>query len=70
MAKLTAKTRKKIPTKSFALPGRRYPIEDKNHARAALSMGAKYATPDELAQIRARVHARYPGMGKKRPMGI
>jgi hypothetical protein len=28
MAKLTAKARKAIPTKDFAVAGRKYPIED------------------------------------------
>lgn len=64
MAKLTAATRSKIPTGSFALPGRRYPIEDRNHARAALSMGAKYASPAQLKTIRNKVKAKF-GMGKK-----
>jgi hypothetical protein len=35
MAKLTSKTRKKIPDKDFAGPGRSYPIEDKAHAADA-----------------------------------
>ena len=38
MAKLTAKTRNKIPKKEFGLPGeRKYPMEDKSHARNAKS---------------------------------
>lgn len=33
MTKLTAKERKKLPTKKFALPAeRKYPIQDKAHA--------------------------------------
>jgi len=36
MAKLTAKARSKILGKDFAGPGRSFPIEDKNHAKAAL----------------------------------
>lgn len=36
MAKLTAKTRKKIPSKKFALPKKRkYPVQDKSHAANA-----------------------------------
>jgi hypothetical protein len=41
MAKLTAKARSKIPSGKFAGPGRSYPIEDDNHARAALSMAPR-----------------------------
>jgi hypothetical protein len=36
MAKLTAKARNKLPAKTFAGPGRSFPIPDKAHARAAL----------------------------------
>ncbi len=36
MSKLTAKERKKIPTKKFALPSeRKYPVQDKSHAANA-----------------------------------
>jgi hypothetical protein len=35
MSKLTTATRKKLPKSAFALPGGRYPIEDKAHARDA-----------------------------------
>lgn len=35
MAKLTSVARKKIPASKFALPGGRYPVEDKAHARDA-----------------------------------
>ena len=63
MAKLTAATRKKIPTKDFALKGRRYPIENKSHARNALSRVSQNGSPAEKAEVRAEVHAKYPGMG-------
>jgi len=35
MAKLTTQQRKKLPKSDFALPGGRYPVEDKAHARDA-----------------------------------
>ncbi len=35
MAKLTTESRKKLPDSKFALPGDRYPVEDKAHARNA-----------------------------------
>ena len=35
MPKLTSETRKKLPAGEFALPGGRYPVEDKAHARNA-----------------------------------
>jgi hypothetical protein len=64
MAKLTAATRKKIPTGKFALPGRRYPIEDEAHARNALSRVAQDGTPAEKATVRRKVHRLYPGVGQ------
>ena len=35
MSKLTTEARKKLPASQFALPGGRYPVEDKAHARDA-----------------------------------
>lgn len=64
MGVLDAAARKALPGDAFALPGRRYPIEDESHARAALSM-AHYASPGERGQIRAAVAARYPDIGVK-----
>lgn len=63
MAKLTAKARKAIPTRSFALPGRRYPIEDAGHARNALSRVSQNGSPEEKAEVRAAVKNKYPGIG-------
>ena len=62
MAKLTAASRKKIPTNEFALPGRRYPIEDKAHARNALSLVSQDGTAAEKATVRRKVHRLFPGL--------
>lgn len=64
MAKLTARARKKIAPKNFALPGRRYPIEDASHARNALARVSQHGSPAEKATVRAKVHAKYPGIGQ------
>jgi len=61
MAQLTTATRKKIPTSEFALPGRRYPIEDEAHARNALSRVSQDGTPAEKATVRRKVHRLVPG---------
>jgi hypothetical protein len=66
MTKLTTAMRKRIPAGEFALPGRRYPIEDKAHARNALSRVAQDGTPAEKAAVRRKVHRRYPDIGKER----
>ena len=60
--KLNAASRRAIPTEDFAGPNRSFPIEDPNHARAALSM-AHYAQNPEA--IRAAVHRKYPAMGRQ-----
>lgn len=64
MAVLTAKTRNALPSSSFALPGRRYPIHDAAHARNALSRVAQHGTSAEKATVRAAVHRRFPGIGE------
>lgn len=63
MSRLTTERRKELPEQEFALPGGRYPINDANHGRAALSM-AHYASPSEQATIKRKVHAKFPGIGK------
>ncbi|MFF8544821.1 hypothetical protein ACF060_31545 [Streptomyces werraensis] len=65
MAKLKAKQRKKLPKKSFALPGKRaYPIHDKAHAKAALSRVKQHGTKAQQKKVRAAVTKRYPGLKK------
>lgn len=66
MSKLNAERRNALSSKSFALPGRRYPIEDASHARNALARVSQHGTPEEKAEVRAKVHAKYPGIGKKK----
>lgn len=64
MAKLTTKARKKIGKKDFALPGRRYPIEDISHGRNALARVSQFGTPEEKAVVRKKVYAKYPSLKK------
>jgi len=74
MGKLSAKDRQSLPKGDFALPGRgegksgkgsgAYPIPDENHARNALARVAQHGTPAEKAQVRAKVHAKYPDIGE------
>jgi hypothetical protein len=63
MAKLTAKARSKIPSSEFAGPGRSYPINDKNHARAALSM-LHNAPSSEQPKIRAKAERKLESKAK------
>jgi hypothetical protein len=66
MAKLTTRGRKRLKKTSFALPGRRYPIHDRAHARNALARVAQSGSASEKKRVRAAVHRRYPTMGKPR----
>ena len=62
MAKLSAATRKDMPRSEFALPGGRFPINDANHQRMAIS-GATRAehagniSPEQAAKVKRLAHA-------------
>jgi hypothetical protein len=62
MSKLSSSQRKALPAKDFAVPGRKYPVNDPNHARAALSRVAANGTPAQKAEVKAAVKRRYPGI--------
>lgn len=64
MAKLTTQSRNKLSKKSFAGPNRSYPIEDKAHARNALSRVSQFGSPSLKAKVRAAIKKKYPGIGK------
>jgi hypothetical protein len=67
MAKLTTKARKSIPSRSFAEPKeRRYPIEDKTHARNALARVAQSGTASEQTKVKAAVKKKYPSLTKRK----
>jgi len=51
MAKLTSKERNALPETEFALPGRRYPIEDSTHAADARSRVEANGTPEEKKRV-------------------
>jgi len=75
MAVLSTAARKKLPSKSFALPGKgegpqgkgagSYPIPDPSHARNALARVSQHGSSSEKARVRAKVHAKFPGIGKQ-----
>ena len=72
MARLTYGERKQLPKSSFAAPGKRqggkggYPINDAAHARNALARVSQFGSPALKAQVRAKVHARYPSIGRRK----
>ena len=72
MAKLNAAKRQSLPKKDFALPGKgegkkgagsgSYPIPDTSHARNALARSSGKSVASAVA---AKVHAKFPNIGKK-----
>lgn len=66
---LSTKERNALPTKDFAVPGRRYPINDASHARNALSRVAQNGNPTEKAEVRSAVSKKFPGIGQKKADG-
>ena len=64
MAPLTTKKRNALSAKSFAGPGRSYPINDASHARNALARASQFGSPSVKAEVRAKVHNKFPSIGK------
>jgi hypothetical protein len=67
MTKLTTAERKKLPASDFALPGRRYPVEDKAHARDAKARASQQHHKGRLsAAEEARVDRKADAVLKKK----
>ncbi len=67
MTKLTTDARKKLPKSDFALPGGRYPIEDKAHARDAKARAAQGVNSGRLsAADKAKVDRKADAMLAKK----
>ena len=64
MAKLTSGKRNALPAKAFAGPDRSYPVNDMSHARNALSRVSQFGTAELKARVRAKVHKKFPTIGK------
>lgn len=75
MARLSYGQRKSLPKSDFALPAKRkggkggYPIEDKAHARNALSRVSQDGSAKQKAEVRRKVHEKFPNIGKKARKG-
>jgi hypothetical protein len=73
--RLTYGEREKMPSSEFALPGKgsgpkgkgggSYPIPDESHGRNALARVAQHGSPAEKAEVRRKVHAKFPDIGKE-----
>jgi hypothetical protein len=68
MAKLKAGKRKKLPKKSFALPGKRaYPVHDRAHAAQAKARATQQYKKGKLSKsARDRIHSRANKVLKKK----
>ena len=80
MAKLTAKARKALPKKDFAVPLRGegkakrggYPIPDESHARNALARASQFGSPKVKAEVKKAVERKFPSInvgGRKNERG-
>lgn len=69
MAKLSKAARIKLPSDDFAIPSKgkgnsgSYPMPDRNHMKAALSMVSRWGSPEEQAEVRAKAKAKF-GVGQ------
>jgi hypothetical protein len=69
MAKLTAKSRNKLPKSVFALPGeRKFPVNDKSHAANAKARATQMVKKGKLSPAsKAKIDAKANGvLGKKK----
>jgi len=68
MTKLTAGQRNAMPDSEFAGPGKSFPVNDKAHARLAISGATRSEragniSPSTEASIKAKARARLPNAG-------
>ncbi len=69
MAKLSTKSRNKLPKSDFALPGeRKYPVEDKAHAKNAKARASQMEKKGKLSEgSKAKIDAKANKvLGKKK----
>jgi hypothetical protein len=65
--RLTGAERKALPKSDFVFKSeRKYPIEDKSHARNALARVSQFGNSSEKAKVRAAVHRKYPEIGQSK----
>jgi hypothetical protein len=64
---MKAAKRKSLPASSFVYPKqRKYPIDTKKRAKAALSYGARRDTFGSASYIKGKVYKRYPSLKPKK----
>jgi hypothetical protein len=63
MGKLSTKQRKAMPQAEYALPGKRFPLNDASHARNAISGATRSEragniTPAQAATVKSKARAK------------
>lgn len=66
---LTTKARKGLKTSQFALPGRRYPLNDISHARNALARVSQFGSISEKMRVRSAVRRKFPTIAVSKEEG-
>lgn len=63
---ITAAERHRLPASDFAGSAEKesYPIDTPGRARSALSRVSQFGSESLKAKVRAKVHAKYPDIGK------
>ena len=68
--RLSSEQRKKMPSKQFVFPSSKsYPINDEEHGRKAIQLGARSVkagnlSPGGYAKVKTAVHNKFPGIGQ------
>lgn len=62
MSRLTTAERGRIPKEDFAGPHESYPVDTKKRAKAALGLVGMHGTAALKAEVRAKVHRKFPGI--------
>jgi hypothetical protein len=66
MATLSSKRRRRMPKRTFAIPGKRkYPVHDIAHARAAIQRVRQHGSPAEKRRVFAAIRRRYPALARR-----
>ena len=72
MARLTTARRHALPNSEVALPNATgskgkgmYPVDTAARARNALSRVSQFGSPAQKKTVRAKVHSKFPGIGRK-----
>ncbi len=64
--KLTPGRRKRLPPSAFAFPKqRKYPINDKAHAKNALARVAAFGSDAEKREVKRKVYHKYPSLRRR-----